>query len=143
MTKKFIIFFCLIVLGVGSYYAYTYFNSRDNNAISNKSNDNVFDETKAISMIIKDHADFPSNPSDTIVKKISIGGRSHTDTTDVKFMTEVQKDGESAYIVTLTKDWGITVNGKYVKSLWRYKVTPNNISLLDFIDNEDLPKIIK
>jgi hypothetical protein len=38
--------------------------------------------------------------------------------------------------VTLTKDWGITVNGKYVKSSWKYKVTPESISSIEIIDND-------
>lgn len=74
---------------------------------------NTFDECKAISMIIKYHPDFPSNTSDTETKKLSTGGPQDA-ITNVKFTTKVQKYWESTYVVTPTKDWGITVNEKYL-----------------------------
>lgn len=103
---------------------------------------NTFDEAKAISMVIKDHQDFPSNPSETVTKKLPTGGPQGT-TANVKFITKVEKVGESTYVVTLTKDWGITVNGKYVKSFWKYNVTPNSVALLENIDNDNLPNVMK
>lgn len=42
-----------------------------------------------------------------------------------------------------TKDWGITVNGTYVRSLRKYKVTPNNTKLIDSVDNDNLPGTMK
>jgi len=103
---------------------------------------NTFDEGKAISMVIKDHPDFPSNPSDTETKKLSTGGPKGS-TANVKFTTKVEKDGEAIYVVTLAKDWGVTINGKYVKSYWKYSVTPNKVTLLNSIDNDNLPKSMK
>ena len=112
------------------------------NTISNIKSDDTFDESKAISMIINDNPDFPSNPSDTITKKLSIGGPKGT-TANVNFTTKVEKIDETTYSVTLIKDWGITVNGKYVKSYWKYIVNPNEASLSESADNDSLPNIIK
>ena len=103
---------------------------------------NTFDEAKAISMVIKDHPDFPSNPSITIRKNITLGGPLGPDgsplSANVIFTTKVKKYEKSAFVVTLTKDWGFTVNGTYVKSYWKYKVTPTNVTLLKSIDNDVL-----
>lgn len=73
------------------------------------------DKAEAISLIIKERPDFPANPKDVITKKLPTGGPQGT-TANVKFTTMVEKVGESTYTVTLIKDWGITVNGKYAKS---------------------------
>ena len=80
--------------------------------------------------------------SDNISKKLPTGGYEGA-TTNVKFTTKAQKNGEATYLVTLTKDWGITVNGKYVKSFWKYNVTTNNVTLVDSIDNDNLTNQIK
>jgi len=102
----------------------------------------TFDENKAISMVVKDHPEFPSSQSDTITKKLPTGGPQGT-TANVKFTTKVEKASEYTYVVTLTKDWGISVNGKYAKSYWKYNVTPNGVSLKDSIDNDYLPNTMK
>ncbi|WP_425800862.1 hypothetical protein ACHOLT_11845 [Desulfitobacterium sp. Sab5] len=102
----------------------------------------TFDEAKAIAIVIKDHPEFPTNPSDAVLKKLPIGGKQGA-IANVKFTTKVEKDGKSTYLVTLTKEWGITVNGEYVKSFWKYDVTPNNAVLLESIDNDNLPNLIK
>jgi len=81
------------------------------NNISNK----TFDEAKAISMVIKDHQDFPSNPSDIVIKKLPTGDP-YGSNRDVKFTTKVEKMGKSTYEVILTKDWGFSFNNEYVKS---------------------------
>lgn len=110
--------------------------------VSNNIDNNTFDEAKAISTVVKDHPDFPSSQSDTITKKLPTGGPAGA-TANVKFTTKVEKTAESTYVVTLTKDWGISVDGKYVKSYWKYNVTPNKIALLDSIDNDYLPNTMK
>jgi hypothetical protein len=101
-----------------------------------------FSEDNAISMVIKDHPEFPSNKVNTITKKLPIGGPAGT-TADVKFKTNIEKFSGDAYNVILVKDWGITVNGTYVKSSWKYKVTPDNVVLVDKVDNDYLPEIMK
>lgn len=101
-----------------------------------------FSETDAISMVIKEHPDFPANPSLIITKKLPIGGKVGT-TANVKFTTKIEKAGDTAFKVTLTKDWGITFNGTYIKSFWKYRVTSAGIKLLDSVDKDNLPNIIK
>ena len=110
--------------------------------ISSVANNNKFTQDKAISMVIKDHSEFPSNNVDTLTKKLPTGGPSGT-TADVKFTTNIEKSSGNAYTVTLTKDWGITVNGKYVKSSWKYKVTSGNVVLIEKVDNDYLPGTMK
>lgn len=109
---------------------------------SSKTVNNTFNENKAILMVIKEHTNFPAIPSKSIIKELPTGGPQGS-TTKVKFTTEVEKSSKSAYVVTLIKDWGITVNKKYVKSSWTYKVTPNGITLLKSNDNDNLINSMK
>lgn len=106
---------------------------------------NTFDENKAISMVIKDHGDFPANQSESITKEVPIGGgpASSTLKAKVKFTTKVEKTSESAYVVTLIKDWNFTFSGKPVISSWKYNVTPGSITLLESNDNDYLMQTIK
>ena len=101
-----------------------------------------FDQAQAVVMVVKNHPDFPFSPSDTKIEKLPTGGPQGT-TADVKFTTAVMKVGDTAYIVTLTKDWGITVNGKYVKSIWKYSVNPSKVIALESVDNDRFPMAIK
>jgi hypothetical protein len=101
-----------------------------------------FSEDEAISMVIKDHPEFPSNKVDTITKKLPIGGPPGA-AADVKFKTNIEKSSGDAYNVTLIKDWGITVNEIYVKSSWKYKVTSKNVDLVQKVDNDCLPGVMK
>ncbi|MDF2534691.1 MAG: hypothetical protein K0R18_848 [Bacillales bacterium] len=105
-------------------------------------NKNSLTEDKAISMVIKDHPDFPSNTDDTIIKKLPTGGPPGA-SANVKFKTKIEKSSEDSYYVTLIKDWGINVNGTYVKSSWKYKVTTNDVHLVKKIDKDYLPGTMK
>lgn len=93
-------------------------------------------------MVIKDNPDFPSDPSEVIIKKIPTGGPVGT-TANVKFSITVEKVNETTYIITLIKDWGFSVNGRYVKSYWKYKVTTGRKVLLSKEDNDYLPNTMK
>ena len=95
----------------------------NNGSAKNNISNTTFNESKAISMVIKNHPDFPSNIAEPEIKKLNTGGLPGT-TATVKFTTKIEKAGEDTYVVTLTKDWGISVKGKYVKSYWKYNVTP-------------------
>jgi hypothetical protein len=117
--------------------------AESSSTVSNNINKNTFDEVKAISMVVKDHSKFLSSQFDTITKELPIGGGNYGATEKVKFTTKVEKVEESTYIVTLTKDWDSSVNGKYVKSYWEYNVTPYSVILLESIDNENLLESIK
>lgn len=105
-------------------------------------NSSAFSEEKAIATVIKDHPDFPSNTAEVGTKKLSTGGMQDT-YANVKFTTSVEKVGENVYDITLTKDWGIRVNGKYAKSFWKYKVDAGSIKLINSVDNEYLPMVMK
>ena len=129
-TLSFILLVCIFISLVGC------------GKVSSVSNSNEFTQDKAISMVIKDHSEFPSNNVDTLTKKLPTGGPPGT-TANVKFTTNIEKSSGDVYTVTLTKDWGITVNEKYVKSSWKYKVTPDNVVLLKKVDNDYLPGTMK
>lgn len=105
-------------------------------------NSNGFNQAEAIAEAVKSHPEFASNPNDTVTKELPIGGK-QASTAEVKFTTKVESSDKSTYLVTFTKDWGITVNGTYVKSFWKYRVTQDNIKLIESVDNDNLPNIIK
>lgn len=118
-------------------------NLLKNNAISTSSiSTKEFSEADAISKLIKEHPDFPVKSSEVIIKKLPTGGPSGT-TANVMFSTSIENIEKGTYAITLTKDWGITVNGKYAKSYWKYKVTSSSITLTDSIDNDYLPNSMK
>lgn len=107
-----------------------------------KNNSNRFSQAEAIAESVKKQPDFPANPNDTIIKELPTGGPPGS-TAKVKYTTKVESSGKNSYLVTLTKDWGITVNGTYAKSFWKYEVTPNSIKLIDSVDNDKLPGTMK
>lgn len=102
----------------------------------------TYDRNEAILMAIKDHPGFPASTSGKTTWKLPIGGPKGS-TADVTFATSAQKTEDQIYIVTLTKDWGLTVNGTYVKSYWKYQVTPDSVTLIDSVDNDELPNLMK
>lgn len=61
-------------------------------------------------MVMLGHKNFPSNQT-TITMKLPTGGPQGA-TTTVKFTTKAEKTSEDTYIITFTKDWGISVDGK-------------------------------
>lgn len=109
---------------------------------SSTASDGTFDEAKAISMVVKDYPDFPLNQSGVITKKLPTGGPPGT-TAEVKFTTKVEKSSSATYMITLTKDWGISVNGKYALSYWKFKVTQDSVKLLESVDNDYLSETMK
>jgi hypothetical protein len=122
----------------------------------------TFDENDAIAMVIKQHPDFPAHLGEMITRKLPMGGPAGT-TANVTFMTTCQMSpalnvkagattrctfttatqpvSESTYIVTLTKDWHITVNDTPCISYWKYEVTANGAKLLKS-PSEDLGAMI-
>ncbi|MDV3427508.1 MAG: hypothetical protein LIR50_10795 [Bacillota bacterium] len=135
-TFKFNLFIVLLFVFLTSFIRYKYApKASDNNLDS-------FSQTEAIAVSVKNHPDFPISPNYTVIKELPIGGPSGS-TAKVKFTTKVELYGKRTFLVTLTKDWGITVNGTFIKSFWKYKVTPNGIELLESVDNDYLPYIIK
>lgn len=113
-----------------------------NDSKKSNSNPNNFTEAKAITEALKNHPEFPVNSNTTITKDLTIGGPQGS-TAKVKFTTNAEACAKDEYLVTLTKDWGFSVNGTYVKSFWKYKVSPHSTSLIESVDHDNLPGIMK
>ena len=135
-TFKFNLFIVLLFICLTSFAGYKYVSKASDNNLDS------FSQAEAIAVSVKNHPEFPINPNVTVTKELPIGGPSGS-TAKVKLTTKVELSGKRTVLVTLTKDWGITVNGTYAKSFWKYKVTPNDIELLESVDNDYLPNIIK
>ena len=135
-TFKFYLFILLLIACLVSFAGCKY------TAKTSDKNANVFSKSEAIAELVKNHSEFSVNPNDTVTMELPTGGPSGS-TANVKFTTKVEPSGKDAYVVTLTKDWGITVNGVYVKSFWKYKVTKDSIKLLESVDNDSLPNTMK
>lgn len=121
---------------------YTCYSKELVNYLKSISSSNIFNEEKAISMVVKDYSDFPLNKSDINTKELPTGGPAGT-TTKVKFMTKAEKTSDATYIVTLIKDWGLSLNDKNVESYWKFKVTPDNVNLIEKVDNDYIPHMVK
>ena len=104
--------------------------------------DRSFNESTAIANVIAEHPDFPSNPLITLLKTLPSGGPKGF-IQHVKFTTKAEKITNSEYNVTLTKDWGFTFGSTYVKSIWKYRVTKGGIKLIESIDKDQYPQIMK
>ena len=61
----------------------------------------------------------------------------------VDLKTNVQTADKGTFVITLSKDWHYSIDNKQVKSYWKYKVSKNNIILLNSVDNEHLIDGIK
>ena len=112
----------------------------------------AFDETKAAALVLKDHPEFPK-PGEVKKMETTTGGPRPTKVsgeliTTVENYTQKDADVVSvdhvSYVVTLTKKWNITVNGKEAKSIWKYKVTNDGkVELISSAENADIIATIK
>jgi hypothetical protein len=105
--------------------------------------DKPFDEKVAVTLVLKDHLDFPKAGE---VKKIETrtGGPAPGLKVDGELKTTVEKSTErDSYIVTLTKAWNQKVNDKEAKSVWTYKVTPDKVELISSEENADSINLIR
>ncbi|WML48653.1 hypothetical protein RCG23_00410 [Neobacillus sp. PS3-34] len=87
--------------------------------------------------------DFPPKmkKGQIISKEIKIGGPSgHT--TRLNKSVEAKKDG-SHYIVTLIKNYNVTVNGIEAKSIWKYDVSDEGVKMLDKKEDDNVINGIK
>ncbi|MDH7524471.1 MAG: hypothetical protein QHH10_04070 [Peptococcaceae bacterium] len=57
--------------------------------------------------------------------------------------TDCISASEGQYLVTLTKTWGIKINGSQPVSYWKYKVTGERVELIEEQDKDDMIRIIK
>ncbi|NRD76567.1 hypothetical protein HPT25_03560 [Bacillus sp. BRMEA1] len=78
---------------------------------------------------------------DTISKTIQIGGKKGN-TTKLDMSIRAEKEGNN-YIVTLSKNYNITVNGTKAMSSWKYEITNDSINLLDKKEDGKLINDIK
>lgn len=90
---------------------------------------NKFDENYAISKAIKEHPEFPSTIGSKKISLNDVGMQGSSLMGSLE--TKAEKVGKDEYTVTLTKNWNIKVNGTDAVSYWKYKVTPDNITLID------------
>lgn len=111
------------------------------NEPSHTSTTKSFNSQLAITKVIKQHPEFPDHPG-TITKKLTTGGPKGS-YAKVDFTTSVKKVNDTTYLVSFTKDWHMTVNGTYVKSIWRYQITPTATTTLETKDLDSLPGTIK
>ncbi|MGD9678524.1 MAG: hypothetical protein AB7V16_09285 [Vulcanibacillus sp.] len=79
---------------------------------------------------------------DTVAKEVNIGGPSPGATVILEMTVAIEKEDDE-YLVILTEDYNITVNGKDAISYWKYKVSADEIMLLDKKENGNLIRIIK
>ncbi|MCK9859997.1 hypothetical protein [Paenibacillus sp. ATY16] len=82
------------------------------------------------------NADFPKR-NGTRNMKVSIGGM-YGNTTILMLTTSVKLIDTETYEVTFIKDWNYIVDDKNVISYWKFRVTPNNVTLLGKDDKDDL-----
>ena len=101
----------------------------------------AFSPMQAIAKVIKNNPDFPLSPSEIKTKAYQFGPVGGS--INVKFTTKVESFGKDTYLVTLTKDWGMTVNNVYAKRYWEYRVTPNRLILIASDDRDYLLNIVK
>lgn len=102
---------------------------------------NKFDENYAISKVIKEHPEFPSSVGSKEISLDDVGKQGHKLMGSLE--TKAEKSGQNEYIIILTKKWNIKVNGTDAVSYWKYKVTPDNIILIDSKEKADIIDTIK
>ena len=113
----------------------------ENNEPKSSQTVNIFDEKYAISKVIKEHPEFPSSVGSKEISLNHVGKQGNKLIGSLK--TEVEKSGQDEYIVIITKKWNIKVNDMDAVSYWKYKVTPEIITLIDSKENADIVNIIK
>lgn len=104
--------------------------------------DSPFTENEAISMVIRTHQEFPGDSKKVITRKEPTGGPEGA-YAYVKYNTNIYKVNNDQYTVVLIKDWGMKVNGIYVKSTWEYSVTREGTKLVRCDDYDYLADVMK
>ena len=74
--------------------------------------------------------------------KEEIGG-DKGNTAPVKYETSVEKKADNIYTVTLTRTWGIKVQGNIPVSYWKYDVSPEKVTLIEENKSGEWVNIIK
>ena len=103
------------------------------NNISNSSS-NVFSSDDAIALVLKGTSDFPTNEGEVNVIEFKTGGLYPGLNVNADFTTEIERSDDDKFLVKLTKEWNLEINGMRPISYWIYEVKPNYISLVESID---------
>lgn len=74
---------------------------------------------------------------------VRAGGPAPGTSVRVILETKVEEISKGDYLFTLTKTWNIKINGKQPVSWWKYRVTGDNIKLMEYEDNDRMVNIIK
>ncbi len=99
-------------------------------------------QAKAIAKVVEKHPGFPAEPGKVNRIEVPIGGRKGN-TAKVDLTTAVEPCGRDSYIVTLTKNWNLSINGTPIVSTWKYKVNKGSVTLVESHDMDAAITIIK
>lgn len=94
-------------------------------------------------MLLKEKPDFPDKPGEVKTIEVRTGGPAPGIIVKAELTTQVERDGDNTYIITLTKEWKAMINGKQPISFWKYKVEPDNIVLIESEDNDAVISLIR
>ena len=107
-----------------------------------------FTEKEAIAKVLAssqlDHeaSNYPIKPGNRIVRAhVSFGPNQSK--IDVTYSTKSAKAGKATYIVTLTKNYNIVLNGNDIVSYQVFKATPENIEMITSEDNSRILETAK
>lgn len=110
-----------------------------------------YEEEKALSQVIKYHNNDKSSKVISFPNTIKVGETISKEVTKdddlgnikkIDAMATVEKKDES-YVVTLTMDYNMTLNGEEVINFWKYEVSKDDIKLIDKNDDIILDKEIE
>lgn len=101
-----------------------------------------FEKSDAINKVLLNHLEFPGKDGEVKRIEVPIGGKQGAKA-HVDLKTTVEESGKDTFVVTLTKDWNLSINGQKVISRWKYKVTSGELTLIGCEDNDKRVAIIK
>ena len=99
-------------------------------------------QAKAIAKVVEKHPGFPAEPGKVNRSEVPIGGRKGN-TAKVDLTTAVEPCGRDSYMVTLTKNWNLTINDTPIVSTWKYKVDKGSVTLIESHDMDAAVTVIK
>lgn len=103
----------------------------------------AFDQQKAVAAVLDDHPEFPL-PGEVKEIETVTGGPAPGSKVTGTLATAVDKMSESDnYIVTLTKQWNLTINGQKLVGVWKYEVSPRGVQFIESKDNTVLVQTVK
>ncbi|TXK85587.1 hypothetical protein [Paenibacillus sp. N3.4] len=97
-----------------------------------------FTQTDALAKVLTKQAKFPASPDQVKTIYEDVGGKQGSKI-EVLLTTKVEELGGREFIVTLTKNYQLTVGGKSVVTYWKYHVNPSEVVLID--SKDEMPMI--